>query len=216
MEFSLYFMKKQIIFLIITFSIICLKAQNNGIEFKVGLEYRITPIEKETNGLEYSERTVYFSQHRQLTGTSLSYSLAYFFRNFGVGISQSIQYSHIYYDSNNTNKSVNGLMYDFKFFIEQDFKLNSFDIFIEGGFSLMNSGTTYYSRDLVSAVGDNGEPLYYKSERDFSYFANNITIGVKFEKLDFSIGSYFAKGYLQDALSKKFILPYAKINYIIW
>ena len=79
----------------------------------------------------------------------------------------------------------------------------------------MNSGATYYSRDLVSAVGDNGEPLYYKSERDFSYFANNITIGVKFEKPDFSVDSYFAKGYLQDALSKRFILPYAKINYLV-
>jgi len=208
-------MKKYIFIVIVLVSYSNLFSQNR-IEFKIGAEYRITPIQKSHIGIIYSDIPVFYSEYRQLTGTAFNYTLSYVLKNnFGFGLSQSFQYSHIYYKDDST-ESVNGIINDFKLFITKNIYLtNNTILFIEIGESLMNSGTAYSTKELVSATGSNGEPLYFTGERDFSYFSTNVTIGIIKNNFDSGIGAYFSDEADNFAKKTKFILPYLKLNYII-
>ncbi len=206
---------KKISLLIILFLTTIIHSQN--IEFKVGTEYRITPIRKISN-LAEPITGAYFSQDDQLTGTAFNYSIGYLTKSgFGFGFSHSFKYSHIYYErtDNNTEKSVNDLITDYKLFIKQEFEIKKNLFFIEVGGSLMNNGTTYHDKEEIDVVFSD-ESVIFISTRDFSYRAMNIEIGYIYKKFEIGLGMYFTSGYLLADNPKEFKLPYFSMNYRIY
>ncbi len=194
------------------------------LQFKIGAEYRITPIETYDDNFYETESIVLFDQHNQMTGTAFNYTLKYLNKNgYGFGFSQSVQYSHIYYerpkfqDDEEIKKSVNGLLSDFKIFIEKQFELD-YDkyLFIEYGFSLMNSGSSFYETTQTSYNLD-GTPRFISGANNFNYFATNINIGYIYKNIDFSIGTYISKGseFYDTKAENTIYLPFFKVNYLV-
>jgi len=205
------------LFIIISLLLLSTVLYAQSIEFKVGTEYRITPIEKPLND-HLRTGNVYFSSHRQLTGTAFNYSIAYVMEGgFGFGFSHAVQYSHIYYEPSEfiNDKSVNGLITDYKLFVKQEFEIDNNVFFIELGGSLMNNGTSYtFKKNLP--IGDSNENVVLTQNEDFGYTAMNITAGYTFNKFDIGLGMYFSNGYSILKNASEFKLPYIKMNYKIY
>jgi len=215
---KVYFLVIALIFPVVIFS------QMNKLEFKVGAEYRITPISNSPD-VFISQIPVNFNQDNQISGTAFNYSLAYIFKNgFGLAIQQSVRYDHIYFDVENlsnpteltVNKSVNGIITDFKFFIVKHFYLTDYkSVFIELGGSIMNRGTAYsVTRQIGTDLEDN--LIFATFDQNFNHGAINSTLGFVYNKFDIGIGAYFVDGTGANfGTEDNIIIPYLKLNYIL-
>lgn len=204
----------KIIFIIALFPIFTF---SQNLSLKIGAEYRITPIRKlDKPGLE-PKVPVFYSDHKQLTGTSFSYTLSYLFKNnFGIGFTHSFQYSHIYYENSDTDllKSHNGIITDFELFIIKEIPISNKNLYIKFGGALMNNGTTYAYKEH-SIIQNTNTEIIYEIEKDFSYTALNAAIGVNLDKFDIGAGMYIANASENFNSVLPFKLPYIKINYTI-
>ncbi len=193
--------------------------EKNGLQFKIGTEYRITPFEIR-DAVYVSQIKVNYDENAQLTGTAFNYTLQYLFAGgFGIGLSQSFQYSHIYFEKSASasgglilNKSINGIISDFKVFVIKEFHFFNNVFYVELGKGYMNNYTNYSVSEQVG-VDENGNPWYRLETRNFNYFASNVTLGVVFSRFDIGIGAHFSNGSENFATSDKFTIPYFKLNY---
>jgi len=213
-------MKNSILILLLIPSILI---SQNKLQFKVGAEYRITPIRKTPN-VTISEIPVSFNQDDQLSGTAFNYSLTYVFNSgLGLGIQQSFRYDHIHFDTVNlfnpiepsVNKSINDIITDFKFFIVKHFYLDDYkSVLVELGGSIMNRGTAYYTV-LQRGTDSEGNPLFFGTDGNFNFGATNLTLGLAYPKFDIGIGAYFVDGTGANFDTEdNIIIPYLKLNYI--
>lgn len=184
--------------------------------FKVGTEYRITPLP-----WEFSEQPTVFSNiDLQNSGPAFNYSLDYFItKNLSIGFTHSIRYSLLLY---NNDTSVNFIsraaektwMHDYHFYLDYHFKIfknKESDLFVRLGQSLMNTGSDFSTTKAF--FDQNGEIIgHLISQGSFRYSASNFAIGYKKKRLEAMIGVYSSKNvWLIDP--NTFTVPYIKLSY---
>ncbi len=220
-------MQKPLLLIICVFFFIQSFSQEKKAHFsiKIGTEYRITPI---TKSLDNSQPTLVtipnFDLDNQISGVSVNYSLSYVFKlKFEIGFSQSFRYDHIYFEQSDFvprqtfQKSVNGVITDYHFFLGKYFNLFKKEFFIKGGISLMNRGTNY-SRTipLGSGTDPNGQEFsrFATDPLNFNFSALNVNTGFTFSKYELGIGAYFINGSSANFENENsIVLPYFKVSY---
>lgn len=199
--------------------------EKSKFSIKLGTEYRITPIY--SSRVEYTSKpSVNFNLDKQLSGTSINYSLSYItIKKFEIGFSQSFRYDHIYYKSSfsdiipNTNypfaegESVNDWVVDYHLFIGKYFRIFKSEFFIKGGVSMMNRGANYSITYLVSKDNQGGY-TYATDQLNFNFFALNFNTGFTYGKSEFGLGTYFISGASANFEDERNIIaPYFKFSY---
>ncbi len=216
-------MQKPILILISLFFFLHSFAQikKSNFSIKIGTEYRITPIKGSEDIVIPTLVTMpNFSLDNQISGASINYSLSYVLKSkFEIGFSQSFRYDHIYFEFSDFQpgisfeKSVNGVITDYHFFIGKYFTLFKTELFLKTGISLMNRGTNY-SRTIF--LTDQGVDRFVTDQLNFNFSAYNVNTGFTFGKYEVGIGAYFINGSSANFVNENnIILPYFKLNYSI-
>ncbi|MCF6347339.1 MAG: hypothetical protein L3J20_03455 [Flavobacteriaceae bacterium] len=238
-------MKKSILSIVCTFFFLhsfSQEKQKPRFSIKVGTEYRITPIYSVDSdpSINLGRSTINFNLDKQLSGTSINYTLSYLiFKKFEIGFSHSFRYDHVYYKSGfddlqpNTSltategESINRWISDTHFFIGKYFTLRKTDLFLRGGFSMMNRGTDYLQ--VVSNKSEDNSYSYISIPSHFNFFAFRTSAGFVSNKFELDIGAYFIgefkngsivvsdenSFFVSSQVQQNIIMPYLKLSYRI-
>jgi len=218
-------MQKTILLIVCLFIFFSSFSQENKSKFliKIGTEYRITPVTSTAdNNIPMLVTVPNFNLDKQLSGASINYTFSYVFSSkFEIGFSQSFRYDHIYFEQSDFQprtsfeKSVNGVITDYHFFVGKYFNLLKTELFLKGGFAFMNRGTNY-SRTILLGVDSQGNSHFQTEQLNFNFSAFKVTTGFAFNKYELGLGAYFINSTGANFENENsIVLPYIKFSYRI-
>ncbi|AWH73886.1 hypothetical protein DCS32_06870 [Dokdonia sp. Dokd-P16] len=195
--------------------------RKGGLFLKVSPEYRITPIYDS----EFIKRDGFPRNIDQSNSSAaLSYAFDYFItKNWSLGFSHSLRYDVFLagiddiegdFGAQPDNKT---LIQDFHIYADYHFKIfKEGEIFARVGYSRMNTGTFFSEK--TTFFEENGEDTgisSFSSVADFSYFAYNLSLGYKKNRIELAGGIYSSSVTEYFDATTRFILPYFKLSYNI-
>jgi len=180
--------------------------------FKIGTEYRMTPLPTSSS---YASIAKYTNPDMQNIGLALSYSFDYFLTNkWSIGISNSFRYDLITSESNTINGSYgvqavnNGLMIGWHFYTDYHFPIkNKYNLFIRLGKSSLNGGANYTEKTPTSIPG-----ISMYQIKKFNFGATNIALGYKKNKSELILGVYTSSSTPYFINKTQFTIPYFKFS----
>jgi hypothetical protein len=187
--------------------------------FKVGSDYRITPIYGnnilKTNGLRTSIDS-------QSSGAALFYGVEFFpWNNLSLNFDHSFHYTLFYLESFygdpddlGGEAAVNQLFFDYHIFVNYYIKVfKESEMFVRVGRSLLNRNSNYTTNEAL--YDDNGQFLIgISSQGNFNLQAYNFGLGYKKNKVEILLGIYSTSETPYFA-SEDFIIPYFNLAYTI-
>lgn len=191
--------------------------------FKLGTEFRITPIPYENS---LPSPSGFFTNVDQLhSGPAISYGLEIFIReNLSIGLDHNFRYETLLYDVNQlergfvASKSQKELLHGFNLYFSRYFKISNkkpAELFIRAGISSFNGGSQFL---FVSPVGEdeNGEPItFLQNQADYVNFGLNSAVGYRNNRTSILTGLYFSNGGTFFQNNFQIITPYVKITYTL-
>lgn len=220
-------MNKYVILIVFFFITLNTTAQSNAsienrkekLFFKLGSDYRITPIYK---GNKIKENTLRTSIDSQSSGAAFFYGVEFFpGKNWSLNFDHSFHYTLFYLESFygdpkdlGGEASVNQLFYDFHFFINYYIKIfKESEVFLRVGKSMLNRNSNYTTNEAL--YDDNGNFIIgISSQGNFNFSPYNFGLGYKKNKVEVLLGIYSTSNtpYL---VSEPFIIPYFNLAYTI-
>ena len=208
-----------IILTITTYSYSQIEERKGKLFFKIGSEYRITPLPYDLSKVDQS---IPVDIDAQNSGVALHYGFDYFIsKNLSVGFNNSFRYDLIIKTDNEINRE-NGFQKGDKSLIIEghlylDYHIKVFknsELFARVGYSLLNGGTEYIKK---TSFYDNEGNLVgsFLLNSDLSYNAANFAIGYKKQKVELLVGLYSSSTSNYFAETESLIIPYINITYTI-
>ncbi len=189
----------------------------NKISLSVGTEYRITPIYLEPDDIYITNIQPTTRNDAQLSGSTLSYSIAYTFhkKKMELSFKHSIRYDMLVYDNSNNdngnlNEATHALISDYNISLERKFMLKDDLTFnIRMGYSLMNRGTEYTYVQVLN------ESIYYSSDQDLYFNAISFDFGIERKNLTGYLGIYYAGNHNFKDINPDigFLIPTIQLQY---
>lgn len=190
--------------------------------FKVGTEYRITPLPHDSGQKDTSKGLTNIDN--QNAGFALNYSLDYFvLKNLSLGFTNSFRYDLLLYNdeisfdditrSEGSSKAEKTLIIDYHFYLDYHFKVfKNSEIFVRIGKSLANRETNY---SKVNTFFDQDGNLVAKSisEKNFQFQPANYGIGYKKNKLELMAGVLTTTNSEYFLTDERLTIPYLKLSY---
>lgn len=202
-------------------------AQNNtniedrarNLFFKVGSDYRITPIYQSSVN---DEDNILTSIDSQSSGAAIFYGVEFFpWKQLSLNFNHSFHYTLFYLKSgieieaaNGTAGAKNEIFMDFHFYINYYIKVfKESEVFIRLGTSMLNRNSNYTSK---TSFYQNGEYIgTISGQRNFNMQAYNFGLGYKKDKVEVLLGIYSTSETPYFVASQSFIIPYANLAYTI-
>lgn len=187
--------------------------------FKVGTEYRITPISGSGNGLPtlagLNTNTDFLN-----TGAALSFGLEYFVtKNFSLGFDNTLRFDTVTINFGDIaldrGSSSNRKTFLFGWHFHANYYIKVFkksELFFRIGLSRLNGGADVATQDLFR--DDNGEITGgVLGTFDLASFAGNFAIGYKNKRIEALLGIYLTDDSNFSQNGSTNIIPYIKITY---
>lgn len=216
------FMKYLIILIFLantTYSFSQIEERKGKLFFKVGSEYRITPLPYDFGKTEPSLRT---NIDQQNSGVAFHYGFDYYItKNLSIGFNNSFRYDILVINDNEilndfgVQKIDKTLIVGGHLYLDYHVKVfKNSELFARIGRSILNGGTNYVEKNTY--YDNQGEPIGYSySDEDFLFFPANFAIGYKRDKVEILIGMYAStqSNYFEESESLK--IPYINFTYTI-
>ncbi|AFL80749.1 hypothetical protein Aeqsu_1254 [Aequorivita sublithincola DSM 14238] len=220
-------MNKHVILILLFFISFSFNAQENtSIEnrrgqlfFKVGSDYRITPI---YNGNKPKDNTLRTNIDSQSSGAAFFYGVEFFpGKNWSLNFNHSFHYTLFYLETFNGDPddlggeaSVNQLFYDFHFYVNYYIKIfKESEVFVRVGKSMFNRNSNYTTNEAI--YDDNGNfVIGISSQGNFNFSPYNLGLGYKKDRVEVLLGIYSTSN-TQYLVSESFIIPYFNLAYTI-
>lgn len=200
-------------------------SSKSTLSFDVGWAYRITPIYTQGPDGSFlaSSPLVYWSSHKNLTGFNLNFGLRFkFWKRFFVGVRYGVRYDHIGYQGFNFSAQPSGSRPDIKSFLSEFqgdigmvyYKKDGLEAFFSLGASQLNIGSDFstYRTEVINGI----DTFYVISEQGFRFFTNDLTLGLKKDRIGFEVNMYFSSPSTIDFYDKTpFIVPELRFRYYI-
>lgn len=188
--------------------------------FKVGSDYRITPL---YNNEFSTVNTLRTSIDSQSSGAALFYGVEFFpGKNWSLNFSHSFHYTLFYLESfyGDPNDlggeaSVNQLFFDYHIFVNYYIKVFiESEILIRVGRSMLNNNSNYTTN--VASYDDNGNFIIgISTQGNFNMQSYNFGLGYKKNKVEILLGIYSTSITPYPEVKKDFIIPYFNLAYTI-
>ncbi|WP_297986209.1 hypothetical protein [uncultured Chryseobacterium sp.] len=214
-------MKRILIFLMYLYSLSYFQSQNvdgkKKFDLNMGLEYRMTPFNFDSNSTQYSQNVTY-DRDNQLNGTSLLIEINYeILKKIKIGLGQSVRYDELYYSQTDA-KMINSLIFDTHVSLKYPFFIGKQKLFALFGYSFMNNNSKY-KEEKIFETDENGNPILSASTlNDFTFDAYHLGLGYTYKKFNFLIGTYYIeKEHNFSAYGTSAIgMPYLQVNYNLY
>ena len=215
-------MKKTILLFILfatTYSYSQIEERKGKLFFKIGSEYRITPL---PYNMSKVNPQIPVDLEVQNSGVAFHYGFDYFItKNLSLGFNNSFRYDVLIKNINEIDQE-NGFQKTDKTLIVGghlylDYHVKVFknsELFGRLGYSLLNGGTEYMQK--TTFYDNQGNILNYAyGSANFEFYATNLAIGYKKGKVELLIGMYSSNtsNYFVETESLK--IPYINITYTI-
>lgn len=198
------------------------EARKGQLFFKIGTEYRITPLPYEP--WETDPNIALTDIDLQNSGLAINYSLDYFItKNLSLGLTNSFRYDLLLYNDeisfqdptgrNGSTKAEKTLITDFHFHLDYHFKIfKDSEIFVRVGKSLANRGTDY---STVTPFFDQDGNLVSKSigQDNFHIQPENFGLGYKKNKVEVMAGVLTTTVTNYFLSNERLTIPYLKLSY---
>ncbi|WP_111878686.1 hypothetical protein [Aequorivita sp. CIP111184] len=208
-----------IIFATSTFTYSQIEERKGKLFFKIGSEYRITPLPYDGSKID---QKIPADIDVQNSGVAFHYGFDYFItKNLSFGFNNSFRYDVLIRNVNEIDQE-NGFQKTDKTLIVGghlylDYHVKVFknsELFARVGPSLLNGGTEYMNK--TTFYDNQGNILGSSfSNETLEFFATNIAIGYKRQKVELLVGLYSSStsNYFDETESLK--IPYINITYTI-
>lgn len=208
-----------IIFATTTYSYSQIEERKGKLFFKIGTEYRITPLPYDGSKID---QNIPADIDAQNSGVAFHYGFDYFItKNLSIGFNNSFRYDVIIRNDNEINldngfkKTDKSLIIGGHLYLDYHIKVfKNSELFARLGYSLLNGGTEYMEKNTF--YDNNGNILGSSlSNSDLSFSAANFAIGYKKQKVELLVGLYSSStsNYFDETESLK--IPYINITYTI-
>lgn len=188
--------------------------------FKVGTEYRITPL---PTNLGYNSNSKLVNSDTQNSGVAFYYGLNFFItKNLSLGFSHSVRYTLLHRASVSDiptefgyKESVYRPMMGFYLYLDYHVKVfKESELFARFGRSMINVNSDYIDKEPV--YDNNGEFIgSISSELSYKMFTANFAIGFKKNKFEALIGAHTTLDPPYFTESVLYIIPYINLSYTI-
>lgn len=182
--------------------------------FKLGSEYRITPIIKRGSTFTQLEAV---NVEAQNSGIALHYSLDYYItKNLSLSFANSFRYDEIISNfpqgTSTTSTPEQSLILGFHFYVDYHFTVfEGSEFFVRVGRSLLNRGTKYIQEDIIT--GTDGSPLSIGfSELDSAFEPWNFGLGWKKNRFEIISGMYTSAN-TDYTNVERMAIPYFRVSY---
>ncbi len=190
--------------------------------FKLGTEYRITPLP--TDGESTNPRFSGTNSDLQNSGAAIYYGLDFFIlQNLSLGFEHSFRYTLLNYNNSDvigvsnteSTAATNSLFVGYHFNGTYHFKIfKDSEIFVRVGISLLNRNSNFTYKERV--FFDDGELLgTASSELSYNMQTKNYAIGYKKNKFEAVLGIYTTNDPPYFDRSVTYIIPYIKLGYTL-
>ena len=222
MALNKIFMKNLFLLIILastTYSYSQIEERKGKLFFKIGTEYRITPLPYDGGKVDQGIPADIDSQN---SGVAFHYGFDFFItKNLSVGFNNSFRYDVIIRTDNEINRE-NGFQKMNKSLIigghlYLDYHIKVFknsELFARVGYSLLNGGTEYLEKNTYYDNQGNISGSLLTSS-DLSFNAANFAIGYKKQKIELLIGLYSSSTSNYFAETESLKIPYINITYTI-
>ncbi len=215
-------MKKLLLLIILTsttYSYSQIEERKGKLFFKIGSEYRITPLPYDFGKVDQSLPADIDVQN---SGVAFHYGFDYFItKNLSIGFNNSFRYDVLIRNVNEIDQE-NGVQKTDKTLIigghlYLDYHVKVFknsELFGRVGYSLLNGGTEYMKK---TTYYDNQGNILGSSfgNETLEFHATNLAIGYKKQKVELLIGFYSSSTSNYFAETETLIIPYINITYTI-
>ena len=202
-----------------TYSYSQIEERKGKLFFKIGSEYRITPLPYDFGNVDPQ---IPADIDVQNSGVAFHYGFDYFFtKNLSIGFNNSFRYDVLIRNINDIDQE-NGFQKTDKTLIIEghlylDYHIKVFEnseLFARVGYSLLNGGTEYMEKNTFYDNQGNTIGFGFGNE-SLEFFAANFAIGYKKQKVELLIGLYSSSisPYFLETESLK--IPYINITYTI-
>lgn len=187
--------------------------------FKVGSEYRITPLPYDNGKID---QRIPADIDQQNSGVAFHYGFDYFIaKNLSIGFNNSFRYDVLVRNVNKVNedfgvqKADKTLIIGGHLYMDYHVKVfNNSELFARVGYSLLNGGTEYMEK--ATYYDNEGNILAYSyANADLSFHAANFAIGYKKGKVELLIGLYSSSTSNYFAETESLKIPYINFTYTI-
>ncbi|NGX83087.1 hypothetical protein [Aequorivita sp. KMM 9714] len=202
-----------------TYSFSQIEERKGKLFFKLGSEYRITPLSYDGNKLEPSLSVEVDAQN---SGVSFHYGFDYFItKNLSIGFNNSFRYDILISNTNEIDndfgvqKADKTLMIGGHLYLDYHVKVfKNSELFARIGRSILNGGTHYVEKKTYYDNQGNTLGSSYTTN-DFQFSPANFAIGFKKDKVELIIGMYASTQapYFDETESLK--IPYINFTYTI-
>ncbi len=202
-----------------TYSYSQIEERKGKLFFKIGSEYRITPLSYDFGKVDPRLPADIDAQN---SGVAFHYGFDYFItKNLSIGFNNSFRYDVLIRNVNEVNQE-NGFQKTDKTLIigghlYLDYHVKVFknsELFARVGYSLLNGGTEYIEK--ISFYDNEGNLVGSQfGNADLSFYAANFAIGYRKQKVELLVGLYSSStsNYFSETESLK--IPYINITYTI-
>lgn len=216
-------MKKTIILLFLIIATNCFsqiaQERKGKLFFKVGSEYRITPLPYDFGKTHPDLRTDIDDQN---SGVAFHYGFDYFIlKNLSLGFNNSFRYDVLVRNDDVTEadfgvkKIDKTVMVGGHLYLDYHVKVfKNSELFARIGKSLLNGGANYVEKNTYYDSQGNIAATSYQTN-SFQYYTTNFAVGFKKDKVEIIVGMYASKNseYFEEAESLK--VPYINFTYTI-
>ena len=188
--------------------------------FKVGTEYRITPLPVRAGEIPEVRFTNPEEQNR---GVAIHYGIDFFAtQNLSLGFANSFRHTLLNYSdrlivdgSTGQDKAEYALFVGYHFNATYHFKIfKEAELFVRLGKSLLNRGSSFKFIDPI--FDENGELLVTRSSQiNYHMQTNNFAVGYKRDKFEIILGAYGTSDAPYFDRSVGYIIPYINLAYTL-
>lgn len=202
-----------------TYSYSQIEERKGKLFFKIGSEYRITPLPYDFGKVDPRMPA---DIDRQNSGVALHYGFDYFItKNLSIGFNNSFRYDVLIRNDNDIDQE-NGFQKTDKTLIigghlYLDYHIKVFknsELFARVGYSLLNGGTEYIEKNTYYDNQGNSIGYGYVNET-LEYYSANFAVGYKKEKVELLLGLYSSNASNYFVETESLMIPYINITYTI-
>ena len=187
--------------------------------FKVGSEYRITPLRYDLSKIDVNVPADIDAQN---SGVAFHYGFDYFItKNLSVGFNNSFRYDVLIRnvnqigEDNGVQKTDKTLIVGGHLYLDYHVKVfKNSELFARLGYSLLNGGTEYMEKTTYYDNQGNSAGYAFANE-NLSFNAANFAIGYKKGKVELLIGLYSSSTSNYFAETESLKIPYINFTYTI-
>lgn len=202
-----------------TYSYSQIEERKGKLFFKIGSEYRITPLPYDFSKVNPDIPADIDTQN---SGVALHYGFDYFItKNLSIGFNNSFRYDVLIRNvneitqENGFQKTDKTLMIEGHLYLDYHIKaFENSELFTRVGYSLLNGGSEFMVKTSFYDSQGNLLNSSYGNET-FEFFATNLAIGYKKDRVELLVGMYFStlSNYFLETETLK--IPYINITYTI-